>query len=126
MVRHYSLLNLVMMRSVAGDIVSLSVLGQTYIVLNSTEHATELFEKRGAIYSDRPTLTVCGEVAGWSRAVILSHYDDRLRELRRLFTPLFGTRKNIEQFFPVLEEQSHRFLVRLKNNPGDLEGEVRK
>ncbi|OCH90935.1 cytochrome P450 [Obba rivulosa] len=109
-----------------GDLISVKVLGQTYILLNSLEHVIELFERRGAIYSDRPTLTVCGEIAGWGRTTIMSHYDDRLRNLRRLFTPLFGTRKNVEQFVPVLEEQSHRFLLRLKNNPDDLEAQVRK
>ncbi|EMD40089.1 hypothetical protein CERSUDRAFT_45215 [Gelatoporia subvermispora B] len=109
-----------------GDLVSVKVLGQTYVVLNSLEHTIELFEKRGAIYSDRPSLTVCGEIAGWERTIILSHYDERLRSLRRLFTPLFGTRKNVEQFVHVLEEQSHHFLLRVLNNPKDLEGQVRK
>lgn len=40
---------------VSGDIVHFKVLGQRMIVLNSVNVARELFEKRSAIYSDRPT-----------------------------------------------------------------------
>ena len=37
-----------------GDVIHLSVLGKSIIVLNSEEAARELLDKRSAIYSDRP------------------------------------------------------------------------
>ncbi|KAH9914746.1 cytochrome P450 [Fomitopsis serialis] len=37
-----------------GDIVSITVFGQTIVILNSWAVASELMEKRGALYSDRP------------------------------------------------------------------------
>ena len=95
-------------------------------MVNSAEHIIELFEKRGAIYSDRPPLYVSGEIAGWDRALALSHYDDHMRDLRRLFAPLLGTRKAVEQFLPMLDEQSRKFLLRVKEYPDQLEAQARK
>jgi hypothetical protein len=37
-----------------GDVVYLDVAGQPIIYLNTCETALELFEKRSALYSDRP------------------------------------------------------------------------
>lgn len=41
-----------------GDVMHLKVLSHNIIVLNSVEAATDLLEKRSALYSDRPTMTV--------------------------------------------------------------------
>lgn len=38
------------------------MLGTDLIILNSYEAATDLLDKRGAIYSDRPVLTMLGEL----------------------------------------------------------------
>jgi hypothetical protein len=42
----------------SGDVMRLEVLGRTMIILDSYQAATDLLEKRGAIYSDRPKFTV--------------------------------------------------------------------
>lgn len=42
------------MKSQFGDLMSLEVLGQPFIVVNSIKVANELFEKRSANYADRP------------------------------------------------------------------------
>lgn len=34
------------------------ILGQNMIIVNSVEVATDLFEKRSKIYSDRPTIPI--------------------------------------------------------------------
>jgi hypothetical protein len=38
---------------IAGDIVSVQILGQVIVVLNSPKAAKDLLEKRGNVYSDR-------------------------------------------------------------------------
>jgi len=43
---------------VAGDFVSFHVFGQVIVVLNSVKATKELFERRGNIYSDRPTIPI--------------------------------------------------------------------
>jgi hypothetical protein len=41
-----------------SDIIYVSLLGQPVIILNSVKTATDLLEKRGAIYSDRPSFAL--------------------------------------------------------------------
>ena len=45
-----------------GKIVYLHVFGQGLVFLNTSEVAVDLMEKRGAIYSDKPSLVMAGEL----------------------------------------------------------------
>ena len=45
-----------------GDVIHTQVLGRHYIILNSIEAAEDLLEKRSAIYSSRPRLTMIVEL----------------------------------------------------------------
>lgn len=47
-----------MLNALLGDVFSLRALGKTIIVLNSEKAASELLEKRGAQYSDRPQFPI--------------------------------------------------------------------
>lgn len=46
----------------SGPISSISVFGQTIILLNDAQTAIDLLEKRSAIYSSRPRSVFCGEM----------------------------------------------------------------
>jgi hypothetical protein len=48
--------------SCTGDVVYLHVLGQGLVFLNSPEAAFDLLDKRGSIYSDKPSLVMAGEL----------------------------------------------------------------
>lgn len=41
-----------------SDIIYLNILGQPIIILNSVKSAVDLIDKRGAIYSDRPSFVL--------------------------------------------------------------------
>ncbi|VDB82822.1 unnamed protein product [Peniophora sp. CBMAI 1063] len=73
-----------------GPIMHLSALGLSFIVINDLSIATELLEKRAAIYSDRPTLPMAGELSGWDPSLPLLHYDDRWRAQRKYFHTFLG------------------------------------
>lgn len=45
-----------------GDVVYTHVLGQGLVFLNSLEAASDLLDKRGSIYSDKPQLVMLGEL----------------------------------------------------------------
>ena len=45
-----------------GDVVYIHVLGQSLVFLNSTEAAFDLLDKRGSIYSDKPSFVMVGEL----------------------------------------------------------------
>jgi hypothetical protein len=48
--------------STTGDVVYIHVFGQGLVFLNSFESATELLDKRGSIYSDKPRFVMCSEL----------------------------------------------------------------
>lgn len=47
---------------IIGPISSITVMGQTIVIVNSLEIATELLNKRSAIYSSRPNLVFASEM----------------------------------------------------------------
>ena len=53
-----------MLTSLSGDLVFFHGLGNNILVLNSMKAINDLLEKRGSIYSDRPSFTVVGDLMG--------------------------------------------------------------
>ena len=53
-----------MLTSSSGDLVFFHGLGNNILVLNSMKAINDLLEKRGSIYSDRPSFTVVGDLMG--------------------------------------------------------------
>ena len=45
-----------------GDVVHISAMGTSIVVLNSVKAVTDLLESRGAQYADRPKLMMAGEL----------------------------------------------------------------
>ena len=99
--------------------VSLNVLGQPIIILNSLDIAVELFEKRSAKYSARPRMVVAGEMIGWDQSLVLSPYGERFRDIRRLLHQFIGTEKAITSFNELEEHEVKECLRRILSNPDD-------
>ncbi|KAG5644939.1 hypothetical protein DXG03_007404 [Asterophora parasitica] len=108
-----------------GDICSVTVLGQPFIILNSAKAAYEMLDKKSPIYSDRPVLQMGGELIGWRNTLVLLPYGDRFRRFRRLFHGVIGSRANLKKFSHVEEFEAHRFLRRVLTKPADLAAHVR-
>ena len=53
-----------------GDLVFFHGLGNNILVLNSMKAINDLLEKKGSIYSDRPSFTVVGELMGLGQVSI--------------------------------------------------------
>ncbi|KAI0705985.1 cytochrome P450 [Cerioporus squamosus] len=101
-----------------GDLMSVVLLGQPMIIINSYKHAYELLEKRSGIYSDRPHLIMAGDIVGWDQILVLLRYGNQFREYRP---------KSVDAFTPVIEEQTSQLLVRLLREPtSDLPSQIRK
>ncbi|EIW61897.1 cytochrome P450 [Trametes versicolor FP-101664 SS1] len=109
-----------------GDIVSVTFLGQPYIILNSAKHALDMLEKKSSIYSSRPIIPVGGELVGWNRTLALLPYGNKFREYRRLIFQLIGSKKNMERFIPLVEEKTRDFVVEVYQQPTELLKHVRK
>lgn len=50
-------------KNLYGPVSSVTVLGQTIVIINDYESAVELLEKRSTIYSDRPSFVFCSEMS---------------------------------------------------------------
>lgn len=109
-----------------GDLVSVSVFGQKMMIVNSAEVATELLEKRGSIYSDRPVMEMGGEMVGWKNTLVLVPYGERFRSYRRYFHQLIGSSISMSHFHPIEEAETHNFLKHLLSEPQDLAKHIRK
>ncbi|KAF8974327.1 cytochrome P450 [Flammula alnicola] len=109
-----------------GDMCSVTVLGQPLIILNSAKIASDMLDKKSAIYSDRPKLQMGGELVGWKNTMVLLPYGDRFRRYRRLFHDLIGNQSAVKCFYPSEEIEARRFLRRVLMKPDDLSGHVRK
>ncbi|KAL0575999.1 hypothetical protein V5O48_005966, partial [Marasmius crinis-equi] len=109
-----------------GKICSVTVLGQTIVVLNSATTAVEMLDKHGSIYSDRPIIPMGGELVGWKNTLVLVPYGERFRNYRRLAHQLFGNASLMKGFHPIEELETHRFLKRLLAHPDQFSDHIRK
>lgn len=109
-----------------GDICSVTVFGQPLVVINSAQVAVDMLDKKSAIYSDRPTLQMAGELVGWKDSLVLLPYGDRFRRYRRLFHKLIGSVAAMKQFYPIEEAETRRFLRRVLDDPDNLSTHIRK
>ncbi|KAI0258887.1 cytochrome P450 [Gloeopeniophorella convolvens] len=101
-----------------SDIVHVDVLGAHTVIVNTTKAAHELFEKRSAIYSDRPPLVAINHLIGMDSNLGFIPYGDRWRHLRREFQVHF-TPQASKAYHSLQERASHRLLAYLLASPED-------
>lgn len=98
------------------------------IIINSYPVAQALFEQKGANYSDRPVLSMLGELGGWNQVTpfVGINPEGRMRFHRRFMQQIIGTRQNMERFHLLQEEEMRRLLRRIYNQPrySALQGHV--
>ncbi|KAG9225867.1 hypothetical protein CCMSSC00406_0008395 [Pleurotus cornucopiae] len=92
-----------------GDVMHLKVLGHDIIVLDSVQAATELLEKRSALYSDRPNFTVYTTM-GWDHNVAFFPYGRRFRKHRK-FLQSYLSQQFTAMFRPI-QELNARYLAK--------------
>ena len=127
-----------------GDIVHISAMGTSIIVLNSVKAVTDLLETRGAQYADRPKLVMAGELydfiwtenftiklflcsVGYKDTVFLCEYNARLRESRRLMSSYLTPRFIAEHLHGILESNTKERLLReLIRSPNAFVDHIRK
>ncbi|KAJ7618782.1 cytochrome P450 [Roridomyces roridus] len=110
-------------RKYDSDIIHLDLAGTSFVVLSSSEAAEELLEKRGSIYSDRPTFPMY-ELMEWTFILVLLKYGDRWRTQRRLFNEHLNINAS-HNFRPQQRTAAHSLLRRLLHTPNDFLQHVR-
>ncbi|CAE6431279.1 unnamed protein product, partial [Rhizoctonia solani] len=108
-----------------SSIISLQVLGQAVIVLNSMDDAQELLVKRSLIYSDRPQLEMLSNprLVGWGNGSAVLNYGERWRSQRRLKHEVLH-KKASEMFWPVMVKQTRQAMQRVLEDPQNIAAEI--
>ncbi|KAE8374971.1 cytochrome P450 [Aspergillus bertholletiae] len=108
-----------------GPVSSISVFGQTIVILNDYRAAVDLMEKRSSIYSSRPRMVFAGEILGWENALGMLGYSDRFRSYRKAMHRVLGTKALMSRFDSLQDVEVRRFLLRVLLKPDDLIQHIR-
>lgn len=100
-----------------GPIISLSVLGQTMVIIHDKDMASELMDKRAAIYSGRPVMPF-GNSCGWEDVMGSQQNSAALRAQRKHFFQQVGTKNLVSRYWPLQECVVGRFLWRANKDNG--------
>ncbi|KAH9959904.1 cytochrome P450 [Russula compacta] len=104
-----------------GKIVSVSILGETFVMINSFEVAKDILDKRSGLYADRPDAPMAGFLVGWKDIVSFLHYGDHFKQCRKLIHGLCGTPVSLKKLHHIHEQESHKLLKDILARPDDLE-----
>ncbi|KZT66837.1 cytochrome P450 [Daedalea quercina L-15889] len=107
-----------------GDIMHLSALGSPMIILTSGQAISDLLEKKGHLYSDRPTTAMASELIGYARMTVLCPYGTLLKESRKLISGTINAR-NAPQLQRIMESKIPQLLPRLLASPKDFRSHLR-
>ncbi|KAI0827782.1 cytochrome P450 [Trametes gibbosa] len=107
-----------------GDVIHLSVLGRSIIILNSVEATTDLLEGRFGIYSDRPDFPLM-DMVGHHWNFGLMPYGKQGRDLRRLFSSKYTSSASLRTFYDAQRATMSRLLQNLLRDPKGFEEHLR-
>ena len=96
------------------------------IIVNAPQIATDLLDRRSAVYSDRPVMAFGGDFVGWSRTTVLLPYGAGHRASRRLMHQVIGTQSAVHKFDEIEESEMRVFLRDLLKKPEDFVEHIRQ
>ena len=99
-----------------GPVSSLTVMGNTIVVIHDAQIAVELMETRSAINSDRPTMTFA-KMCGWDKTMGTQNYNSLLRAYRKDLHSVIGTKTSVDRYNNLQETGTRRFLLRVARAP---------
>ncbi|KAE8354986.1 cytochrome P450 [Aspergillus coremiiformis] len=112
-------------KDIYGPISSVTIFGQTMIILNEARLAYELLEKRSAIHSSR-TPFIFSRMAGWGDFMTMLEYSDRLRASRKIAHQQLGSNNAVSRFNHIQNVEVSRFLLRMLRDPAHWTEHIRK
>ncbi|KAF8184106.1 cytochrome P450 [Mycena galopus ATCC 62051] len=109
-----------------GGLVYLNVLGTSMVVINDPKYAFDILDKKSRISSEKPTLVMAGQLVGWDKLPALCPSSHPWPEIRRLLTQFMGSRKKVEEFGDVFEEETRAFLKRTLECPAQWQEHTKR
>ncbi|KAF2702973.1 cytochrome P450, partial [Pleomassaria siparia CBS 279.74] len=113
-------------RELYGPISSVTVMGQTIVIINDPALVFELMRDRSTIHSSRPSQIFSGDIVGWKNATAMIQYNETWKIHRKNITKVASTNASVTMFDKVQEAESAHFLLNLLDSPDDLFAHIRK
>ncbi|KAH7907412.1 cytochrome P450, partial [Hygrophoropsis aurantiaca] len=107
-----------------GDVVYAEALGNGILILNTLESVTDLLEKRSSIYSDRPTLTMVGELMELDKSMPMLQYGAAWRAQRKL-AHIALSPEAVKKYHTVQENIAAMYVNSLIEKPEDFASQLR-
>ncbi|KAI0320146.1 cytochrome P450 [Amylostereum chailletii] len=101
-----------------GDLMSVCILGKTTVIVNSVKAVKDLFERRGAVYSERPVVPIFESdmmaLHDWSYGMFPTNH--RWRRGRKISEQAMRP-EAVQNYWPILEVKAHQFLSKVLQSP---------
>ncbi|GBE80604.1 cytochrome P450 [Sparassis crispa] len=107
-----------------GDMFYLNVLGQSMLVVNTFQIATDLLEKRSANYSDRPKSVSLG-LLGFDSSLALMEYGPRWRKHRQMVQAYFNAKK-CRDYYQLHIREVHVLMKNLLSQPKGFDWAIQR
>ncbi|KDR70332.1 hypothetical protein GALMADRAFT_76115 [Galerina marginata CBS 339.88] len=105
-------------KKIYGDIIFLQIFGRNLVVLNSKEAAIDLFEKRSAIYSDRPYRAMAN-LCGFGSGLLFRNYGYVTRNARKLIQGEMG-QHTISKHQRLQEQEVQLFVQHISTDSSNI------
>ncbi|KAJ4296417.1 hypothetical protein N0V90_006462 [Kalmusia sp. IMI 367209] len=113
-------------KDVYGPISSITVLGQTFVIINDAQIALELLRDRATIHSARPHMVFSSDMIGWKNTLAFSGYTDTFKIHRKNIAKVASSNVSLSVFDRVQEEESVHFLLNVLDSPENLFDHIKK
>ncbi|KAK1982511.1 cytochrome P450 [Colletotrichum cereale] len=105
-----------------GKIMGFKVGANNYVVLSSAEHVRELYEKRGALYSDRQQPYITSQLVNPENLLFMNN-DHRIKKTRTALRHLFGP-ADLRRVLTVQAAQAALLMRDILNDPKDFQNHL--
>ncbi|KAI1012337.1 hypothetical protein LB503_004750 [Fusarium chuoi] len=109
-----------------GNISSVTVFGQTLVIINDAKLAQTILNDRSAKHSSRSRMTFAGEMVGWDKTLSFLPYNDQLRSHRKKAHLCLKSEDSIKSNDAIQEIEVGHFLLHLLRGPDRLVEHIQK
>ncbi|KAF5594147.1 oxidoreductase [Fusarium subglutinans] len=109
-----------------GNISSVTVFGQTLVIINDAKLAQTILNDRSAKHSSRSKMTFAGEMVGWDKTLSFLPYNDQFRSHRKKAHLCLKSEASVKANDVIQEIEVGHFLLHLLRDPDHLVEHIQK
>lgn len=103
-----------------GPLSSVTVLGQTMVIIQDKQAAHEIMNEMSLKTSSRPKAVFAYELCGFDDFTSGKPYDETFRLHRKVMHQQAGTKVLVKRFNPIQDAESRHLLQRILDDPDNL------